>query len=199
MQWSSLLNIWSIKPSNLLTFLDIWDVPFAGQHVGEESKTVESDSILKDLADKVRKIDTEVQFLEGEYKKDLLEHDKVCLLPMYCIILVPTILNCIYTDLWTSFHSSSHETTLMNPVPVNHMVFKWQLPCSVYFSERVTKACCNFVRRWKIKGLVSVQFFWVETRHKSHTSMKHATPDLHNFSTTTEQLTAWHDYSGKPY
>ncbi|KAF8641718.1 hypothetical protein HU200_067741 [Digitaria exilis] len=51
--------------------------PAEGQHVGEESKTVESDSILKDLADKVRKIDTEVQFLEGEYKKDLLEHDKV--------------------------------------------------------------------------------------------------------------------------
>ncbi|OEL28386.1 hypothetical protein BAE44_0010594 [Dichanthelium oligosanthes] len=48
-----------------------------GQHVGEKSKTIASDGTLKDLAAKANNIDAEVQLLEGEYKKDLLDHDKV--------------------------------------------------------------------------------------------------------------------------
>ncbi|RCV21063.1 hypothetical protein SETIT_4G107500v2 [Setaria italica] len=48
-----------------------------GQHVGDKSETIESDGILKDLADKASNIDAEMQLLEGEYKKDLLDHDKV--------------------------------------------------------------------------------------------------------------------------
>lgn len=56
--------------------------PFSDQHVGDKSETIESDGILKDLADKVSNIDAEMQLLEGEYKKDLLDHDKVCLLLM---------------------------------------------------------------------------------------------------------------------
>uniref|UniRef100_A0A0A9H3J1 Uncharacterized protein n=1 Tax=Arundo donax TaxID=35708 RepID=A0A0A9H3J1_ARUDO len=48
-----------------------------GQHVGDKSKTMESEGILKDLVDKVSNIDAEVHHLEGEYRKDLLDHDKV--------------------------------------------------------------------------------------------------------------------------
>ncbi|KAL6605858.1 hypothetical protein ACP70R_041511 [Stipagrostis hirtigluma subsp. patula] len=48
-----------------------------GQHVGDKNEAMESEGILKDLADKVNKIDAEVLVLEGEYKKDLLEHDKI--------------------------------------------------------------------------------------------------------------------------
>ncbi|KAJ1258812.1 hypothetical protein BS78_10G103500 [Paspalum vaginatum] len=49
-----------------------------GQHDRDRSKTIESEGILKDLADKGSNIDAEVQLLEEEYKKDLLDHDKVC-------------------------------------------------------------------------------------------------------------------------
>jgi len=38
---------------------------------------VDSDGSLKDLADKVSNIEAEVQLLEEEYKKDLLDYDKV--------------------------------------------------------------------------------------------------------------------------
>ncbi|RLN11713.1 hypothetical protein C2845_PM09G07700 [Panicum miliaceum] len=48
-----------------------------GQHVGDKTETVESEGILKSLTDKVSRIDAEVQLLEGEYKKDLLDYDKV--------------------------------------------------------------------------------------------------------------------------
>jgi len=48
---------------------------------------------LKDLIDKVSSIDAEVQLLEGEYKKDLLDHDKVCFFPKYRIIFTCTIFN----------------------------------------------------------------------------------------------------------
>jgi len=48
-----------------------------GQHVKDKTETEESEGILKDLIDKVSSIDAEVQLLEGEYKKDLLDHDKV--------------------------------------------------------------------------------------------------------------------------
>ncbi|PUZ61562.1 hypothetical protein GQ55_4G286100 [Panicum hallii var. hallii] len=48
-----------------------------GQHVGDMTETVESEGILKNLTDKVSRIDAEVQLLEGAYKKDLLDHDKV--------------------------------------------------------------------------------------------------------------------------
>ncbi|CAN6198144.1 unnamed protein product, partial [Urochloa humidicola] len=48
-----------------------------GQHVEDKGKTIESDGILKDLADKASNIEAEVQLLEEEYKKDLLDHDKV--------------------------------------------------------------------------------------------------------------------------
>ena len=39
---------------------------------------MDSEGSLKDLADKVSNIEAEVQLLEEEYKKDLLDHDKVC-------------------------------------------------------------------------------------------------------------------------
>ena len=55
----------------------IWDVPFVGQHVRDDSKNVDSEGSLKDLADKVSNIEAEVQLLEEEYKKDLLDYDKV--------------------------------------------------------------------------------------------------------------------------
>jgi len=48
---------------------------------------------LKDLIDKVSSIDAEVQLLEGEYKKDLLDHDKGCFFPKYRIIFTCTIFN----------------------------------------------------------------------------------------------------------
>ncbi|XP_066371535.1 uncharacterized protein [Miscanthus floridulus] len=48
-----------------------------GQHVRDESKNVDSEGSLKDLADKVSNIEAEVQLLEEEYKKDLLDYDKV--------------------------------------------------------------------------------------------------------------------------
>lgn len=48
-----------------------------GQPDRDKSKLVESECILKDLADEVSNIEAEVQLLEGEYKKDLLDHDKV--------------------------------------------------------------------------------------------------------------------------
>jgi len=38
---------------------------------------VDSEGSLKDLADKVSNIEAEVQLLEEEYKKDLLDYDKV--------------------------------------------------------------------------------------------------------------------------
>ena len=38
---------------------------------------MDSDGSLKDLADKVSNIEAEVQLLEEEYKKDLLDYDKV--------------------------------------------------------------------------------------------------------------------------
>jgi hypothetical protein len=38
---------------------------------------VDSEGSLKDLADKVSNIEAEMQLLEEEYKKDLLDHDKV--------------------------------------------------------------------------------------------------------------------------
>ncbi|CAN6201933.1 unnamed protein product [Urochloa humidicola] len=47
------------------------------QSAEDKSKTIESDGMLKDLADKASNIDAEVQLLEEEYKKDLLDHDKV--------------------------------------------------------------------------------------------------------------------------
>jgi hypothetical protein len=39
---------------------------------------VDPEGISKELADKVSNIEAEVQLLEEEYKKDLLDHDKVC-------------------------------------------------------------------------------------------------------------------------
>ncbi|XP_021305074.1 probable kinetochore protein NUF2 isoform X3 [Sorghum bicolor] len=48
-----------------------------GEHVRDKSKTVDSEGISKELADKVSNIESEVQLLEEEYKKDLLDHDKV--------------------------------------------------------------------------------------------------------------------------
>jgi hypothetical protein len=39
---------------------------------------VDSEGSLKDLADKVSNIEAEMQLLEEEYKKNLLDHDKVC-------------------------------------------------------------------------------------------------------------------------
>ena len=38
---------------------------------------MDSEGSLKDLADKVSNIEAEVQLLEEEYKKDLLDYDKV--------------------------------------------------------------------------------------------------------------------------
>lgn len=38
---------------------------------------MDSEGISKELADKVSCIEDEVQLLEEEYKKDLLDHDKV--------------------------------------------------------------------------------------------------------------------------
>ena len=52
--------------------------PFVGEHVRDKSKTVDSEGNLKELADKVSNTEAEVQILEEEYKKDLLDHDKVC-------------------------------------------------------------------------------------------------------------------------
>ncbi|WVZ81776.1 hypothetical protein U9M48_029118 [Paspalum notatum var. saurae] len=49
-----------------------------GQHYRDRSKTIESEGISKDLAGKGSNIDAEVQLMEGEYKKDLLDYDKVC-------------------------------------------------------------------------------------------------------------------------
>ncbi|XP_010227796.1 uncharacterized protein LOC100824651 isoform X3 [Brachypodium distachyon] len=37
-----------------------------------------ADGILKDLVDKVSKIDAEVHALDAEYQKDLLDHEKLC-------------------------------------------------------------------------------------------------------------------------
>ncbi|XP_062233181.1 uncharacterized protein LOC133930539 [Phragmites australis] len=48
-----------------------------GQDVGDKNKTMESEDILKDLVDKVSNVDAEVHVLDGEYQKDLLDHDKV--------------------------------------------------------------------------------------------------------------------------
>ncbi|TVU11848.1 hypothetical protein EJB05_45457 [Eragrostis curvula] len=48
-----------------------------GQHISDKRKTVDSDSILIDLTDKVSTFEAEVQLLEGEYKNDLLVHDKI--------------------------------------------------------------------------------------------------------------------------
>ncbi|CAD6339674.1 unnamed protein product [Miscanthus lutarioriparius] len=48
-----------------------------GEHVRDKSKTVDSEGNLKELADKVSNAEAEVQILEEEYKKDLLDHDKV--------------------------------------------------------------------------------------------------------------------------
>ncbi|KAG0513676.1 hypothetical protein BDA96_10G122600 [Sorghum bicolor] len=48
-----------------------------GEHVRDKSKTVDPEGISKELADKVSNIEAEVQLLEEEYKKDLLDHDKV--------------------------------------------------------------------------------------------------------------------------
>jgi hypothetical protein len=45
------------------------------------------------LTDKVSRIDAEVQLLEGAYKKDLLDHDKVCFFPKYRIKFACTIFN----------------------------------------------------------------------------------------------------------
>jgi hypothetical protein len=57
------------------------------------TETVESEGILKNLTDKVSRIDAEVQLLEGAYKKDLLDHDKVCFFPKYRIKFACTIFN----------------------------------------------------------------------------------------------------------
>ncbi|XP_039807721.1 uncharacterized protein LOC120671452 [Panicum virgatum] len=48
-----------------------------GQHVKDKTEILESEGILKDLTDKVSSKDAEVQLLEEEYKKDLIDHDKV--------------------------------------------------------------------------------------------------------------------------
>lgn len=50
-----------------------------GHIVGDKNETIDSEGILKDLVDKVSKIDAEVHALDAEYQKDLLDHEKVCL------------------------------------------------------------------------------------------------------------------------
>jgi len=54
---------------------------------------LESEGILKDLTDKVSSKDAEVQLLEEEYKKDLIDHDKVYFFPKYQIIFMCKIFN----------------------------------------------------------------------------------------------------------
>ncbi|XP_014751984.1 uncharacterized protein LOC100824651 isoform X2 [Brachypodium distachyon] len=47
-----------------------------GHIVGDKNETIDSEGILKDLVDKVSKIDAEVHALDAEYQKDLLDHEK---------------------------------------------------------------------------------------------------------------------------
>ncbi|KQK18766.1 hypothetical protein BRADI_1g44570v3 [Brachypodium distachyon] len=49
-----------------------------GHIVGDKNETIDSEGILKDLVDKVSKIDAEVHALDAEYQKDLLDHEKLC-------------------------------------------------------------------------------------------------------------------------
>ncbi|KAK3132078.1 hypothetical protein QOZ80_6AG0515460 [Eleusine coracana subsp. coracana] len=51
--------------------------PAEGQHVADKCKTMDSEGILNDLVNKVSNMEVEVNILEGEYEKDLLDHDKV--------------------------------------------------------------------------------------------------------------------------
>uniref|UniRef100_A0A0D9WNT6 Uncharacterized protein n=1 Tax=Leersia perrieri TaxID=77586 RepID=A0A0D9WNT6_9ORYZ len=48
-----------------------------GQLVRDRSETMESEGILEDLIDKVNSADAELHVLEEEYKKDMLDHNKV--------------------------------------------------------------------------------------------------------------------------
>ncbi|XP_010230897.1 uncharacterized protein LOC100830306 [Brachypodium distachyon] len=49
-----------------------------GHNVSDKNETIDSEGILKDLVDKVSKIDAEVHVLDGEYQKVLLDHEKLC-------------------------------------------------------------------------------------------------------------------------
>ena len=126
-----------LSQMHFLDYLRIWYVPLAGQHVKDKTETEESEGILKDLIDKVSSIDAEVQLLEGEYKKDLLDHDKVCFFPKYRIIFTCTIFNWLSTDLQTSFHYPIHKTTLMKNWVVNHVILEWLMTCSVYYFTKI--------------------------------------------------------------
>jgi hypothetical protein len=57
----------------------------AGQPLPDKCNTVDSE--LSDLASKVSNLEAEAHLLEDEYKKDLLDHDKVllCSYPTYRI------------------------------------------------------------------------------------------------------------------
>ena len=114
---------------HFLDYLRIWYVPLADQHVKDKTEILESEGILKDLTDKVSSKDAEVQLLEEEYKKDLIDHDKVCFFPKYRIIFTCTIFNWLSTDLQTSFHYPIHKTTLMKNWVVNHVILEWLMTC----------------------------------------------------------------------
>lgn len=55
------------------------DVPFVDIRGRDKCKTVHLEGLLKDLADKASNIQAVLQLLEGKFKKDLLDSDKVLL------------------------------------------------------------------------------------------------------------------------
>jgi chromosome condensin MukBEF ATPase and DNA-binding subunit MukB len=58
--------------------------------VSDKGRTMDSEGILNDLANKVSNIEAEMHLLEKEYKEDLRDHDKardfvLTQQPTYCI------------------------------------------------------------------------------------------------------------------